>query len=132
MSCKALQTTVCLGMLFIACNAMAQSPNCQIPRFSGAMDRNGAVTTMNVVNNGQPCGVDLYGGSRGSHPASRGVITNPPKHGHAEFVGPHIQYTPASGYVGADEFSGKAWAQNDNMVPKLLKLQIKVTVSAPQ
>lgn len=87
---------------------------------------------MNVVNDGKPCGFDLYGSSGRKHPASKGVITSPPKNGHAEFIGSRLQYTPSTGYVNTDEFSGKAWALSNSGVSRLMKVQIKVTVTGSQ
>jgi hypothetical protein len=88
---------------------------------------------MSVVNDGQSCGITLYGvPAERRNPATQGVITSEPKHGKAEFIGAHVQYTPAPGYVGDDEFSCEAWVVGRSTGSVLLKVQMKVQVRAPQ
>jgi hypothetical protein len=86
-----------------------------------------------MVNDGQSCGITLYGvPAERRNPATQGVITGEPKHGKAEFIGAHIQYTPVAGYVGDDQFSCEAWAVSRSTGSVLLKLRMKVLVHAPQ
>jgi hypothetical protein len=133
MSWKALRNAAHLGVLFTACHAVAQNPGCQIPPFSGSSSAQGSVATMSVVNDGQPCGITLYGvPAERRNPATRGVITDAPKHGKAEFVGARVQYTPEAGYVGDDEFSCEAWAAGTSTRSVLLMVQMKVVVHATQ
>jgi hypothetical protein len=88
---------------------------------------------MSVVNDGQPCGITLYGvPAERRNPATQGVITGEPKHGKAEFVGARVQYTPVAGYVGDDEFSCEAWAAGTSTRSVVLKVQMKVLVRATQ
>jgi hypothetical protein len=72
---KALRIMASLGLIVIACQAVAQNQRCEVAPFSGASSPQGAVATMNLVNDGQPCGITLYGipGER-RNPASEGVI----------------------------------------------------------
>jgi len=126
-----LQLTLALA----AGHAAAQNPNpgCQIPSFSGASSPRGTVATMTVVNDGNSCGTSLYGiPAERRNPATQGAITAEPKHGKAEFVESRVQYTPAAGYVGDDEFSFEAWAVGTSNRPVQLKVQMKVLVRAPQ
>ncbi|MGI8894710.1 MAG: hypothetical protein ACR2HE_03500 [Casimicrobiaceae bacterium] len=84
---------------------------------------------MRVVNDGQPCGVTLFGlPTERRNPAADGVILQQPKHGKAEFVGPRLQYIPESGFVGDDEFSGQAWATGESRTQHLLKIHMTVHV----
>jgi hypothetical protein len=130
---KALREGARLSLLFAAFDAVGQSPGCELPPFSGASSTQGAVATMIVVNDGQPCGITLYGiPGELRNPATQGVITVAPKHGKAEFVGPRIQYTPAAGYVGDDEFSCAAWANDSKSRSVMLNVQMKVQVRATQ
>jgi hypothetical protein len=131
MSRQALRKAAHLGLLFTACHAAAQNPGCQIAPFSGASSPGGTVATMSVANDGRPCGITLYGvPAERRNPATQGVITREPKHGKAEFVGAHLQYTPVARYVGEDEFTGEAWAGGTSTRSVLLKVQMKVIVRA--
>jgi hypothetical protein len=86
---------------------------------------------MRVVNDGQPCGLTLYGApTERRNPAADGVIVQPPKHGKAEFVGPRLQYTPLPGFVGDDAFSAHAWATGESRTQHLLKIYVTVHVFA--
>jgi hypothetical protein len=133
LSWKALQIAANLGLLFTTCHAMAQKPSCEVAPFSGASSPQGTVATMSVVNDGQPCGITLYGvPEERRNPATDGVISVAPKHGKAEFVGSRVQYTPEPGYVGEDEFSCQAWAIGASRRSVPLKVRMKVQIHAKQ
>jgi|GEM_PF-3425664 hypothetical protein len=88
---------------------------------------------MRVVNDGQPCGVTLYGlPAERRNPATDGAILQQAKHGKAEFVDARIQYTPDPGFVGEDEFSCQAWAAGETRTQRLLKIHMKVQVLGPR
>ena len=124
-------TTLLVGSLLVHVPADAQRSRCQVAAFSGASLPAGATATMRVVNDGQPCGVTLYGvPAERRNPATDGAILQPPKHGRAEFVDGRIQYTPEPGFVGDDEFSGQAWATGESRTKHLLKIHMKVHVVA--
>ena len=111
--------------------ADAQTPRCHIPPVAGASSPNGVTTTMRVVNDGQPCGLTLYGvPTDRRNPATDGAILQKPRHGRAEFVGARLQYTPDPGFVGDDEFSCQAWATGESRTPHLLKIHMTVHVVA--
>ena len=132
-SWKALRIATHWGLLFTACHAVAQNPGCQVAPFSGSSAPQGTVATMNVVNDGRPCGITLYGvPAERRNPATQGVITGAPKHGKAEFIGAHVQYTPVAGYVGDDEFACEAWAVGASNRSFQLKVRMKVLVHATQ
>jgi hypothetical protein len=133
MSWKRFRIAAHLGLLFTACHAVAQNSGCQVSPFSGASSLQGTVATMSVVNDGQACGITLYGvPAERRNPATQGVITGESKHGKAEFVGSRIEYTPVAGYVGDDEFSCEAWAIGTSPRSVMLKVQMKVQVRATQ
>ena len=130
-SWKAVRNATHVGLMFTACHAVARNPGCQVAPFSGASSPQGAVATMNVVNDGQPCGITLYGvPAERRNPATQGKITWEPKHGKAEFVGAHVQYTPVAGYVGDDEFACEARAAGTGNRSFQLKVRMKVLVRA--
>lgn len=133
MTLSALRNVFHLALAFGACHAGAQNPGCQVLPFSGASSPLGTVASMSVVNDGNPCGISLYGvPAERRNPVTQGIITGDPKHGKAEFVGSRVQYTPVAGYVGDDEFSCEAWAVGTSNRPVQLKVQMKVLVRAPQ
>ena len=133
MSWKALRSAMQLGLLLVASDAMARNPGCQIAPFSGASSFHGTVAAMSVVNDGKPCGITLYGlPAERRNPATQGVIAVEPRHGKAEFVDAHLQYTPVAGYAGDDEFAAEAWAVGASSRSVPLKVRMKVIVRAPQ
>jgi hypothetical protein len=93
----------------------------------------GAVGMMTIVNDGQPCGMTVYGVAlERRNPADSGTIKQAPRHGKAEFIGPRVQYTPGPGFAGDDEFSFEASARGASGASMLLKVRMKVTVLAPR
>ena len=87
---------------------------------------------MRVVNTGGSCSIANYGmPAERRNPADSGRMTKQPRHGKAEFVAPHAQYTPARGYVGEDEFEYEAIAQSPSNQHLRLKVLVKVLVVAP-
>ena len=82
-----------------------------------------------MVNDGQPCGIVNYGlPNERRNPATSGAITEPPKHGTAEFIGPQAQYTPKPGFTGEDEFAYEARAVSTGGQVLMLKVRVSVTV----
>lgn len=133
MNWRALRNAACLGLLLAFGPAVAENRTCQISPITGASLPQGAVSKMSVINNGQPCGLTLYGiPTESKNPATQGVITGKPKHGKAEFVGSRVQYTPEARYVGDDEFSCEARAIGANGRSHRLKVQMKVQVRAKE
>jgi len=125
--------TLLAGSLLAHVSADAQDSRCQVPPFAGASSPNGTAATMRVVNDGQPCGVTLYGlPAERRNPATDGTILQQAKHGKAEFVDARIQYTPDPGFVGEDEFSCQAWAAGETRTQRLLKIHMKVQVLGPR
>ena len=106
-----------------------QAAKCEVPAFSGAASVEGATITMRVVNEGRPCGVTLFGvPAQKRNPASDGVILSAPRNGKAVFDGPRIEYTPAPGFTGDDEFIAQARAMGDSRAPLTLKVRVVVPV----
>ena len=119
------------ALLLLAPVATAQPASCVMSTTRGAASPQGATATMQVINDGRPCGLTNYGiPAERRNPATAGVITQPPKHGKAEFVGAEAQYTPAPGYVGDDAFSYEAHAVDGAGRRLVLRVHVKVTVRA--
>jgi hypothetical protein len=78
---------------------------------------------MSVVNDGGWCAMTLDNSGK---PYDAGLLTSPPTHGkvyiHKVGDDTRIDYTPDSGFVGADQFTLK-------LVPTDAVLSLKVTVS---
>ena len=113
--------------------ATAAEPACSVAPFQGATAAQGATTRMRVVNTGAACHITNFGkpGEKGN-PAESGAITTPPSHGSAVFAAPDARYTPAPGYVGADEFAYEAFAAGSkDGHPLRLKVRVQVQVVAP-
>ena len=86
---------------------------------------------MRVINNGQACGIRNFG--LFPDPATlafAGDITVAPKNGVAKFEAPRALYTPSPGFVGEDSFEYRANAKGPNDSPVLLKVRVKVIVTA--
>jgi hypothetical protein len=111
---------------------MAAQTGCDIERFQGASQPQGAVAHMRVVNNGRACVIVNHGvPADRTNPAETGTITRKPAHGTAEFVAPEARYSPATGYVGEDEFEYEAFAQGRAHERLRLKVRVKVVIVAP-
>jgi hypothetical protein len=125
-----------LAAALVALNSssLAQpSRTCRVEPFDGATQPQGAVAQMHVVNTGAACSIENFGGTRSiRNPAEGGRITAKPAHGTAEFVGPHARYTPAPGFVGEDEFAYEANAKGTRDQQVLLRVRVKVQVTAEQ
>ncbi len=86
---------------------------------------------MLVVNTGRACGIRNFGNYPDTATlAYAGSITRPPKNGVAEFEPPRALYTPAQGFVGEDYFEYQANAKGPQDNPVLIKVRVRVTVSA--
>lgn len=87
---------------------------------------------MHVVNNGRSCGIRNFGHYPDTASlAHAGSIITPPRHGTAKFEPPRALYTPAPGFVGEDYFEYQANAKGPQDQPVLLKVKVKVSVTAP-
>jgi hypothetical protein len=112
--------------------AFAQAWSCRVEPFSGATSGQGAVATITVRNTGEACSIQNFGApTEKKNPASSGRITQVPRHGTASFDAPLAHYVPAAGYIGADEFSYEARATGNTGQQVLLRVHVKVTVTAP-
>lgn len=128
-----LRLLLCAACLSCAATAaLAQGGPCKVSSFSGAATGQGADATMTVRNTGEPCSITNYGmAAEKKHPAASGRITKAPAHGTATFDAPAARYTPAPGYVGADSFAYEARATGNVDQQIVLKVRVKVTVTAP-
>lgn len=110
--------------------AQAEDVACRVPVFRGAASPQGGEAQMQVVNNGQACGIRNFGQYPDANTlAHEGRITVPPQNGSAKFVAPRAVYTPAAGFVGTDHFEYQANAMGPRNVPILLKVRVTVTVT---
>src|SRR6266550_2528853 len=102
---------------------------CAVSPFRGAATPEGADATMTVVSDGMACAITSYGlpESR-QNPATAVKLTQPPAHGRIAPVAPRVVYTPATGYVGPDEFAYEATAANAAGTPVTLRVRVKVDV----
>ena len=121
---------VLAAMALLATPALhAQALTCEVPAFTGASSAEGATVSMRVVDDGRPCGITLYGvPAQRRNPATDGEIVTAPRNGKAVFVGPRIEYTPAPGFTGDDEFVAQARAIGDSRAPLTLKARVVVQV----
>jgi Bacterial Ig domain len=127
--CVAGAALASLALWIAAAPTIAQPLKCEISPIRGASSPQGAVATMRVINDGRSCGLTNYGlPAERQNPATDGVITQPPTHGKAEFVGPRVQYTPKAGYVGEDAFAYEARTADATGRPIVLKVHLKVKV----
>ena len=126
---------ICVAVLVSCLHAIAsiaQPRTCEISPFRGAAQPGGAVGSMAVVNNGQPCGLTNYGvPAEGRNPGYDGRITLQARHGKAEIIEARVQYTPDPGYMGEDEFAYQMSARANSGTRILLKVRFKVKVAAP-
>ena len=84
-----------------------------------------------IVNNGRACGIRNFGHYPDSATlAFSGSITSAPKNGTAKFEPPRALYTPNPGFVGEDFFEYQANAKGPQDNPVLLKVRVRVTVTA--
>jgi hypothetical protein len=132
-----MRFTIAIGLVALASvtsappYASAEELVCKVPTFRGAATPQGGDAEMHVVNNGKACGIRNFG----SYPdtatlAYAGSITTPPKNGVAKFEAPRALYTPGVGFVGEDYFEYQANAKGPQDNPVLMKVRVRVTVSA--
>jgi Bacterial Ig domain len=76
---------------------------CEVPHFSGMTTGAGAQATIRIVNTGNRCGVRVALAS--NLPFNTLALMKSPAHGNVTMEGSSFYYTPASGYVGSDEFT---------------------------
>ena len=127
----ATSTWVLVGALLYPPGAAAQEPACSVPVFRGAARPQGGDAEMRVVNTGRACGIRNFGQfPDAASLAFAGEITAAPKNGVARFEAPRALYTPARGFVGEDSFEYLANAKGPNDSPVLLKVRVKVIVTA--
>jgi len=131
---RASGSRAALAALFLALSGSSPaqpSRTCSVEPFDGATQPQGAVAHMHVVNTGAACSIENFGGAREHrNPAEAGSITVKPAHGTAEFVAPRARYTPAPGFVGEDEFAYEANAKGTRDQQVLLRVRVKVQVTA--
>jgi TonB family protein len=122
-------------LALVASAAPAQPPlsrpqfRCEVPYFTGAMSPSGAVVKMTVVSDGLGCSLFLYGvpGER-RNPATSGVLTDAPQHGHTSVLGASPRYTADRGYVGRDNFAVRATARDADNIERTLIVRVDVDV----
>src|SRR2546423_591624 len=91
--------------------ALAQSAQCQVDAFRGAMTAAGAETTLRMRNTGEACLIRNYGvPAERTQLASSGRITRQAGRGKATFVAPDASYVPEPGFTGEDNFAYEARA----------------------
>lgn len=130
---RALASAVALVLLASAAAAVAQDGRCTLPPFRGGATSQGAMATMIVVNDGQPCAIELYGQpAQAQNPATDVAVTRAPTRGTVRIDGHRAAYTPQPGYAGEDEFAVRARALGANGRGLDLKVQVKVTVRPPR
>lgn len=69
--------------------------------------------TMEVVDDGQPCGFTFQFGTKFDPDTWKTDVA--PQHGRLRFEGGRVEYVPDAGYVGADAFTVTAFGSNPMM-----------------
>ena len=119
------------GVALFPSLAVAQDRACYVPVFRGAALPQGGDAEMHMTNNGRACGIRNFGHyPDNTSLAFSGSITTPPKNGIAKFDSPRALYTPNPGFIGEDYFEYQANAKGPQDNPVLLRVRVKVTVTA--
>lgn len=92
------------ALLLPAGDAAAQAPRCEVPAFRGLTQPGGAIATMRVVNDGQPCRFGFVMTSDTREPFAEARISRAAANGTATATGNGAAYQPRAGFTGTDSF----------------------------
>jgi hypothetical protein len=112
--------------------AAAAAPGCTISPVTGLFTPRGAIVTMDVVNNGRPCG-ELLWVQEGVIPFEALRATREPQHGTLTVSDPtRFSYTPVTNFSGTDTFEilGRGNTKGGAQVTGVLR--VTATVRNPQ
>ena len=112
--------------------AHAAGPGCVTPHIRHATGPEGAVVTMQVVNDGRPCSRGSFADVEATLPWTTQSVADAPHAGEVTITPGRITYLPKPTYTGSDSFTDVMTGQTAKGRLVSGRLHVDVTVLPPQ